>query len=327
MVHAHAEEALIWLGLFAGLGGLVLRTVLVTSTTLQSRWILFAFILGLPCLCPSRGLLSTFLTGLCVVFAARLPDLEHERLKLSPAKLALWLLVPIFRERPNCTPAKHRENAKRSALSAAKNLVSAALFVALLRHADGAQAHFLLRSSALILFFVWLLVGLSDVLIALLELGGLGTEPVFDEPLRSRSVREFWSRRWNRFIARFALRHIALTNRSGRGASALRRTWVVFLWSSLFHEYFAWGVAGSHTALFAMTLFFLLQAGLLEIIRLGEGRFDVPARVGQSLTFGWMTLTAPLFFQAVHTPLLTLGFPPTWLPNWLLPTIVPRLLF
>jgi hypothetical protein len=327
MIHAHLEEALIWLGLFASLGGLVLRTVLVSPTTLQSRWALFAFVLVLPFLCPSRGLLSTFLTGLSVVFAARLPDLEKERAKLSPWKLGLWLLVPIFRERPSCSRAQHRVNARQSALLAAKRLILAIALVASLNQIDGTFLPFLLRSCALILFFVWVMTGLSDLLIALLELCGLGTEPVFDEPLRSRSLREFWSRRWNRFIARFALRHLALGSHSAGGVTARRRTWVVFLWSSVFHEYFAWGVAGSETALFAMSSFFLLQAALLEVLRIADGRIRVPDRVGQMLTFAWMTLTAPLFFQAVHRPLLTLGYPATWLPNWLLPTIAPILPF
>jgi len=293
-------------------------------TTLKERWGVFVAIAALPLLAPARGIASTLLTGFCVVFATRLPDLERERPRKTRSELWLWLLVPMFRAWSSTAGgrARNRAAAKTHARAALKYAVLYALVVAALYgFGPGRSVPNLIRSSTLILFFVGLIVGLAEGLTALTALLGANVDVLFDAPLDSRSLREFWGRRWNRFIARFALRHIA-TSRPSRDtrrlfSSSASRTLLVFFWSALFHEYFAWGVAGNVDALGTMFSFFVLQGLLMTLLPLWPATWPLPSRVGQALTFGWMAATAPLFFESTSAPLVALGYPESWLPDGL----------
>jgi Membrane bound O-acyl transferase family len=318
MMDSSSLNVLLWVALVSALGGLVFRAV-ARPTTRRERWLLFALAATLPCLCPTRGILSTIFTGFCVVFSARLPDLEAVRKKLPEGRLALWLVIPMMKERPSADADRNRK-AKTHIRHAALDLAAAAVLIVLLHRLDASPWPSPVRSSALILFFVWSLTGLAHGISGTLEWLGVPTEPVFDQPLRSRSIREFWSRRWNRFISRFALRHIALGARS-RGATPIGQTFRVFLWSALFHEYFAFGVAGMGSVPGTMTAFFLLQAAILELIERLPFRQRLPNIVGQALTFLWMALTSPLFFRSIGGTLLELGYPEPWLPSWLVPNV------
>jgi D-alanyl-lipoteichoic acid acyltransferase DltB (MBOAT superfamily) len=161
------------------------------------------------------------------------------------------------------------------------------------------------------LFFTFNFTALADGVGALAALVGFEVEPVFQAPLLSRSPREFWSRRWNKFVARFLLRHVALS---------LPRRWpapvivlCVFAVSGLLHEYFAWGSAGEHWVAGDMLVFFLAQ-GLAVIAEL-RVPVRAPRKVGIVTTFLWMTLTAPLFFHAFSACLVAFGYPDAWLPQ------------
>jgi hypothetical protein len=314
-----AAELASWAGLFAVLVIGSARVASARGTTLTQRWFLFFGAAALPLLAPSRGILSSLLTGFCVVFAARLPDLERERPKKSPGVLWTWLLVPMFRTLPVSPETRERNRrAVRGHVKTALGHGGLCLGLALaLHHSDGHGMPSLVRSSTLILFFVGLIVGLASALTAVAAGFGSSTDLLFEAPLESKSLREFWSRRWNRFIARFALRHVARGGAaSGFGAQA-RRTLLVFFWSGVFHEYFSWGVAGNAQALGTQFAFFVLQGFTMVAIGLWPVRWAVPPRVGQVLTFGWMAFTAPLFFESVYAPLESLGYPSSWLPDWL----------
>src|SRR5690606_15040383 len=98
----------------------------------------------------------------------------------------------------------------------------------------------------LMLFFVLHLTATSDLLSGTALLLGFQIDTLFDAPLRSVSPRDFWSRRWNRFISRFALKHVAQKMR--RRVTELGLIASVFFVSGIFHEYFAWSVGGSAAA-------------------------------------------------------------------------------
>lgn len=173
------------------------------------------------------------------------------------------------------------------------------------------QAPPLLKTALLVLYFVLNLTALADVALALARLLGADTEELFDAPLLAASPREFWSRRWNRYIGRFALRHVAVPLQGRVPRPVVMMT--VFVASAVFHEYFAWGAAGGETRPGTMTAFFLVH-GLAVV--LGE-RFPLPTgtpRIFKHLgTVGWMLLTAPWFFTSLRPALVDFGLSPAWL--------------
>lgn len=168
-----------------------------------------------------------------------------------------------------------------------------------------------LRCAVLIVYFVLNLTAAADLTSALCLWLGSDVDELFDAPLLSTSPRDFWSRRWNKFINKFALKHVALPLRKSTPPQVV--ILAVFATSGLFHEYFVWGVAGDKARFGYMTSFFLVQGVL---VWLGT-RFpwpQLPRPLGIAFTFGTMMLTAPLFFWAVEPALRAFGFPNTWLP-------------
>lgn len=276
---------------------------------------LFAvFFLVVPLLFTSSPFESTFVTTWAIALAVRVADLEafRQSQKPSPLEAWLWLAIPVLRSF-NRTPearARARRRARRYLL---RSLVAGSSWVILewaLSPVLTVDSAWLLKSALLILFFALNFSAIADFAAGCVTLWGHEVDDVFRAPLLSTSPREFWSKRWNRYISRFALRHVALR---------LPRSWpagfmivAVFLTSGLFHEYFVWGVTNGWSASGLMMLFFFLQGVVVWIgSRLA---LRVPAWVGWSATFGWMTLTAPLFFRPVTTAVLSFGYPLAWLP-------------
>lgn len=263
-----------------------------------------------PLFCPSRGVLSTILTGLAVVLAVRTPDLERERLRKTSLELFVWLLLPVFRFLPRdpVALAKNRRCARRTLLEAAVT-ASAWIFIHLaLESFDPASWPWQYRSAALILYFVLAITSLEALLRGVTQGFGATTDQLFNRPLFAVSLRDFWGRRWNTFIARFALRYIA--TRQSSKASAPRSVLTVFFWSALFHEYFALGASGAEWIPGSMLLFFCLQG----IAMLAIDRVPVypPRPVANVLTALWMVVTAPLFFASLRPPLGELGYEASW---------------
>lgn len=291
----------------------------VRPTSRAERAALFTVIAAAPLFCPSRGLLSTLVTGLAVVTSVRLVDLELRRPSASGrAEVLAWLLLPVFHEWPRSPAlrAKERRKAPRSLALGLLILASWAPFELGLRATDHGAFPWLVRSALLVLWFVLMITGLARVLGGLVQLVGARIEPVFDSPLLAASPREFWSRRWNRFIARFALRHVATL-----GPLQGRPTWIVlgvFLASGLFHEYFAAGASGNATVPGAMLAFFVVQGAVVAVgsalsrsTRRGEHgsphRRFLLRRARHLLTVGWMVVSAPWFFASLAPPIAEFG--------------------
>jgi hypothetical protein len=279
----------------------------------RRRWRLALIALAAPLFCPTRGVPSTVVTGLAVVMATRLPDLQRRPSNESVLSRVLWLMTPIVRSLPD-DPAKRQAN-RRGALRFLWRGVAKRLcwepFGFVMTVLEPARTPELARTALLMLYFVLNLTALADLALALARLLGADTEELFDWPLLATSPREFWSRRWNRYISRFALRHVALPLQ--RRLPRPLVTLSVFFASALFHEYFAWGAAGSMTKPGTMTAFFLAQ-GLAVVLgeRLPPPR-KTPSIVLHLGTVAWMLLTAPWFFASLRPALLDFGFPVAWL--------------
>jgi D-alanyl-lipoteichoic acid acyltransferase DltB (MBOAT superfamily) len=264
---------------------------------------------------PTWGILTTVLTTVAIVSAARLPELDHALCtKSRPAtQLFLWMSLPVARFSPSDPSArsKNRKRALRYLFWGAVKRLSWEPFAFVLSQQDGGAFPWPVRSAVLMLYFVLNVTATADFASAFCLLLGVDVDDIFDAPLWSQSPRDFWSRRWNKFINRFALKHVALP--IGRRFTPSAVILVVFATSGAFHEYFAWGVGKEDASYGSMMLFFSVQGAA---VWLGE-KVKIPAlphALKTALTFAWMMLTAPLFFAAVQPALHAFGYPESWLP-------------
>ncbi|GIH11044.1 hypothetical protein Rhe02_91110 [Rhizocola hellebori] len=143
-------------------------------------------------------------------------------------------------------------------------------------------------------------LGLSDVVTGGLRLNGFAVRRLFDAPLRSRSLREFWSLRWNHAFVQMnqVVFMPALRRRFGRHAAV-----AAFLLSGLLHELaisFPVG-AGYGTP----TLYFALHAAATN----AEGRLKVlrwHPWARRLWTWAWLLLPLPLLFHRAFRDALVL---------------------
>jgi hypothetical protein len=105
--------------------------------------------------------------------------------------------------------------------------------------------------------------GLGTFLAGVWRLRGVSADAVFREPLRSESLAEFWSRRWNLGFSEMTatLIYRPLSARFGRNAALLAG----FVWSGLLHEM---AISVPVRAGFGLPmLYFLLHGGLVWVER------------------------------------------------------------
>lgn len=287
------------------------------------RWALAAFVLCSPATFPALnsyapgvwGVADTVLTTMAIVSAARLPAVDQlfTAGPRSRGELFFWMTVPVARFWPDTQAARaeNRRRAPRLLLSALAKRLAWEPFAYLTLVLDGYAVPWPLRSAVLILYFVLNTTAAADALSALCLSLGCDVAVLFDAPLLSFSPRDFWSRRWNKFISRFALKYVALP--LGKKWGGWGVIIGVFATSGAFHEYFAWGVGRTGARHGYMSLFFLIQGAFVWFgSRVAWPR--LPHLAGTALTFVWMMLTAPLFFAAIEPALSAFGFPAEWLP-------------
>jgi len=145
-------------------------------------------------------------------------------------------------------------------------------------------------------------LGYADILTSLMRLGGWDVDPLFDRPLRSVSLRDFWSCRWN--LAFSDMNRILLIKPLTKWVGAPIALFLVFLVSGLLHDacisYSAWGGWGMPL------VYFLIQGtgAYLERRLKIEKFWTLPLRI--SWTWLWILLPLPLLFTHVfrHTFIL-----------------------
>lgn len=314
------HQALRWLPAFAAIA-LVNSGVALWNRPLGTlRYPIGLCVALVPVLAPRPeayqapwGMLTTVLTTFVVVTAVRLPDWDLFARQPRPhLESYLWLSFPMVRSRPATRPWKDRVQLAAPYLGwgSCKLVLWQLTFLFVDTFLSGSLP-WLLESVLLMLFFVLNLTAAADLVSCVCLLIGCEINLIFDAPLLSVSPRDFWSRRWNRFISRFALKHVALKLPGSR--SNLRLIASVFGVSGIFHEYFAWSVGGPHAWHGFMMLFFLIQ-GLAVWLGTKAPPLPIPPALSNVLCFMWMTLTAPLFFRAVTPALLAFQYPAAWLP-------------
>jgi Membrane bound O-acyl transferase family len=319
---AFLQPILLWLPAFALICATNLFVALRRAPLGRWRWLVAAGVAMAPGLTPGLGtysplgwgVLTTVATTLAITTAARLPDLDHllrvqERDRF---RLFIWMSLPVARLAPvSGTSREVNRRALRYLLLAGTKRLIWELIALSLPLLPAAEIPWPLKCAVLMLYFVLNLTAASDLFSALCLWIGSDVDELFDAPLLSTSPRDFWSRRWNKFINKFALKHVALPLRKKAPPTAV--IFAVFATSGLFHEYFAWGIAGTEAVFGSMMLFFLIQGALVWVgTRISLPK--MPKGLGIALTFAWMMATAPLFFRAVAPALEAFGYPVAWLP-------------
>lgn len=132
---------------------------------------------------------------------------------------------------------------------------------------------------------------------------GLDPAVLHRHPILSRSIGEFWGRRWNRVVGAwlFTMLYRPLAAR-GRPRLAIFAT---FAGSALFHFYFTWAAVGLLWGVVMASFFFLQVPLLLLERRWRQERWPEPLR--RAWTLGWLTFTSPLFV-APTLAILSAGF-------------------
>jgi len=171
---------------------------------------------------------------------------------------------------------------------AADGLRSIAIGAMLLVTATAAAPHFRWLATALALPALSLMLhfGLFDLCAAFWRRQGVACDELFRHPLRSKSLAEFWSRRWNvgysEMIA--VVVHRPLREKLGGEAALLGS----FLASGLLHELAISVPAGAGFGL--PTTYFLLHGFLVALER------RMPRAPGRLWTLFWLIAPLPLLF-------------------------------
>jgi alginate O-acetyltransferase complex protein AlgI len=199
-----------------------------------------------------------------------------------------------------------RRDAARAAQSTLREgllgVTGGALLLAIAR-LIGIQGHRVIASIvAMIALSLILHFGIIDLLAGMWRRQGYACEPTFREPLRSKSLTEFWSRRWNVGFSEMVavLVQRPLRNRLG-GSVAI---FAAFLVSGFLHEL---AISVPVRAGFGLpTVYFALHGGLVALERKWQ---RTPGRVW---TLSWLALPAPLVFhppfvRGIVWPLIGLG--------------------
>lgn len=143
--------------------------------------------------------------------------------------------------------------------------------------------------------------GYSDILSSLVRLAGFPAARLFDHPLKSRSLNEFWSRRWNRpFVEmnKLLFRPLLLGRFKPRTTVVL-----LFLVSGLLHELAISFTAGGGWG--GPLSYFALQGGLMLV----ERRWNIkswPHLKQRVWTWFWLLAPAPVLFHAPFREALVL---------------------
>ncbi len=124
---------------------------------------------------------------------------------------------------------------------------------------------------------------------------GVDPRPLHDDPIRSRTLVEFWGRRWNRAVQRF-LKQTCFAPMARRGHPELGVV-LAFLLSTFFHVAFMLPAVGPYWA-GMMGAFFLLQLPFLWAERaLGVARWRPSLARAWTLTL--LLASSPLFVEPV----------------------------
>lgn len=244
---------------------------------------LLAFAL-LPAVRPEHATVRGFVwLGACVLFM-RMIDIVGEAPRPVARRLAMILLVFDPRDMVPAAPALDLRLVRNGLLFGMLGAVACLV---------AAIAPVPVRWLAGIVVFYCGLEVVDASFRTVFGVAGRRVLPVQDAPILSRSIGEFWGRRWNRevgaWLSRWCFRPLA-RRRAGRVGVML-----AFVWSALLHAIPAWAAAGIFEA-GLMFAFFLVQ-GVLVLIERPLRVASWPAWAAHTWVIGTFIVSAPMFVE------------------------------
>lgn len=230
-----------------------------------------------------------------VVWAARAWERSRGRTPdLAGWRFWLWWLMPADARLPR-SHDEARANRRAGARRLARVVPKAAAIVGIVlvnRAVDDITAHGLAFAAWSMVYLYAFVSAIADATTGLLMLFGLHMSESFERPMLARSSSEFWGRRWNRFITRWAFRNVFIP--MGGRRSPARATLLVFTISGLMHEYLVVACGDGLGSYTGRTLaFFLLQG--LAVIASTRSTVRLPRGPAIALHLAFLVATAPLF--------------------------------
>ncbi len=185
-------------------------------------------------------------------------------------------------------PSLFTQNVGRaSARPIARGLTAIAAGVAMLLIARAIDSPILVSAIALVALSLILHFGIIDVATALYRRSGWPVNEPFRNPLASRSLSEFWSRRWN--VGFSEMIAVVVHRPVRRYAGETAGLFASFLASGLLHEI---AISAPVNAGYGLpTLYFLLQGALVAV----ERRF--PRVASRAWTMFWLVAPLPILFH------------------------------
>lgn len=233
-----------------------------------------------------------------VVWAARIWERSRGRepdLRSAPWRFWLWWFVPAD-ARAAKDAAQAATHQRQGWARLARVIPKAVLVVSLVlinRAITDVTAHGLAFTVWSMLYLYALISAIADGLTGLLMLTGLHMSESFESPMLARSSSEFWGRRWNRFITRWAFSNVFVPAGGRRRPAAA--TLLVFVISGLMHEYLVVACGhgfGNYTGW--MLAFFVVHG--LGVMLVSRVPWELPRLVAVVLHTAFVMVTAPLFF-------------------------------
>ncbi|WP_224361250.1 MBOAT family protein [Hyalangium versicolor] len=258
--------------------------------------VLVAATAPVPYLAPSdHPTYRAFLALGSIWFTARTVELLRER-RPVPVARRLWHTVGLVD-----TLRVQRIAPSLDRLALSRLLICGPLVVAgwagvyFSSHSLSGAARLAVRWSTGVVFTYSAVETVVSVVILFYGLVGVDPRPLHDDPIRSKSITEFWSRRWNRAVHRF-LKQTFFAPLARRGYTELGLA-LAFVVSALIHFTFMVPAVGLGWAA-VMGAFFLLQLPFLWAERaLGVVRWRAPWN--RVWTLGLLLLSSPLFVEPV----------------------------
>jgi hypothetical protein len=238
--------------------------------------------------------LSYVTLTIAAIVALRVIDLRVERPSRSAARRVLHIFTPFdSRLGTRCRP---HLNAARLLETLAWGVLSYVAFKAAANAPESTVvAHYAIRWSLGVLFVLALFETIARSLSVISAMVGVEIPALHDAPYMARSLREFWSARWNKLVGRW-LRDHCYAPLAKRGYESLALT-ASFAASAALHLYIAsvlldirWGAV--------MATLFLLQVPLLR----AEDVLNIrrrPTVIGRIWTLGVLFILSPLFTEPV----------------------------
>lgn len=231
---------------------------------------------------------------IAAIVALRVVDLAAERLSKSPVRRVLHIFTPF--DSRIAAPCRPHLNAVRLLEALAWTALSYVAFKAAAVSPESTVfAHYAIRWSFGVLFVVALFETIALSLSVIAAMVGFEIPLLHDAPYKARSLREFWSVRWNKLVGHWLREHCYLPlARRGYDSLALAAS---FTASALIHLYIASVLLDVRWGLVMATLF-LLQVPLLWI----EDVLNIrrrPTLIGRIWTLSVLFLLSPLFTEPV----------------------------